>query len=499
MSKKQQRGNPMKRQVFEAIAFILILPCCVSLAADDKPIAVAPLKLQQIVSREDPKFDCERASLTVGRDGMVYLTSAGHDSGYILRVSRDGRNKLGGASVPAIHNATADAGGRIAASHGHFSHQAAIYDREFRKTQAITDFLVNDQVGWDAPAGVEAGASGDFYGLDQHRDRILQFNTDGKIVKAYALPHIDKRSAQGFRVCEKAKVFYVFYWGKAEVQCVGFDGKLKWERILGVGADIYEGDNGGFDVDPDGVLYTIASQDIVLRKTDPKGKPAGEIRLNIPPQRRFAERIHGMRVWGGEVILRRRHPTELFQVYDLASGDPKRSVSIDHERLSVTAQGGPWIAGQAVDFRIEFDGGGRRIMPKWRVWARPFGVLDYRELNARGQVAPSRGLCGCVSDQGDAGNNPLAAALGNKRIQGSNMRGSPDGGRPGQCRGRDGTRPRLNFGRGEEIPLAIYMRGNAPKDTELTVILRDGSRTLAAARASSIPRRRKSISRFPSR
>ena len=59
-------------------------------------------------------------------------------------------------------------------------------------------------------------------------------------------------------------------------------------------------------------------------------------------------------------------------------------MSIDHERLTVTAQGGPWTAGQPVDFLIEFDGGGRAIKPRWRVWARPFGVLDYRELKLAG-------------------------------------------------------------------------------------------------------------------
>ncbi len=231
----------MKRQALASIAAVLILAPCTSRAADDKPQAVAPVKLQQIISREDPQFNCQQASLTIGRDGMVYLTSPAHDSGYILRVSRDGRDKLGGASVAAIHNATADAAGLIAAAHGHFSHQVAIYDKEFHKTLAVTDFLVSDQVGWDAPGSVEAGASGDFYGLDQHRDRILQLNADGKIVKAYALPHIDKCPAQAFRVCEKAQAFYVVCWGKPEVQCLGFDGKVKWERPLGVGVQYLRG------------------------------------------------------------------------------------------------------------------------------------------------------------------------------------------------------------------------------------------------------------------
>ena len=343
---------------------------------------------------------------------MVYLTSAGHDSGYILRLSRDGRDKLGGASVPAIHNATADASGRIAASHAHFSHQVAIYDKEFQKTGAVTDFLVNDDVGFDAAASVEAGASGDFYGLDQHRDRILQIDADGKTVKAYALPHIGKCPAQAFRVCEKAQAFYIVRWGRPEVQCLGFDGKVKWERSLGVTADTYEGDNGGFDVDANGVLYSISSQDNVLRKTGLDGKPAGEIKLNIPSARKFAEGIHGMRLCSGDVLLRGRHPSELFQVYDLSSGEFKRKVSIDHERLNVTAQAGPWIAGKPVDFRIEFDGGGRRdqaqvagVGPALR---RP--GLSRTETRRR-QVAPSRGSCRHLPDQGDARIGPLAAWL----------------------------------------------------------------------------------------
>ncbi len=413
---------------------------------------------------------------------MVYLTSAGQDSGYILRVSRDGRDKLGGASVPAIHNATADASGRIAASHGHFSHQVAIYDKEFQKVQAVTDFLVSDQVGRDAAASVEAGAGGDFYALDQHRDRILQLDADGKVVKSHALPHLDKCPAQAFRVCEKAQAFYLVRWGRPEVQCLGFDGKVKWERSLGVGANTYEGDNGGFDVDPDGVLYSIASQDSLLRKTGPDGKPAGEIRLNIPSARKLAEGIRGMRLRGGEALLRGRHPSELFQVYDLATGEFQHSVSIDHERLTVTAQSGPWIAGRPVDFRIEFDGGGRAIKPRWRVWARPFGVLDYRELKlADGKLLLPADLAGFYQIKVTPESVPWqhGAATSEYKVQtlvevraagaqGSAAAATPLG--------------RVYFARGEEIPLTVYVSGSPPEGTELTLTLRDDSRTLATAK-----------------
>jgi len=475
----------MKRQVFAVIVCSLILSR--SLAAEDKSAGLAPLKLQQIISREDPKFNCARASLTIGRDGMVYLTSAGHDSGYILRVSRDGRDKLGGESVPAIHNATADAGGLIAASHGHFSHQAAIYDKEFHKTQAVTDFLVNDEVGWDAPGSVEAGTSGDFYGLDQHRNRILQLNADSKIIKAYPLPHIDKCPAQAFRVCEKAQVFYVVRWGRPEVQCLGFDGKVKWERSLGVDANTYDGDNGGFDVDQGGVLYSISSQDNLLRKTGLDGKPAGEIKLNFPAERKPAEGIHGMRIGGGEVFLRGRHPSELFQVYDLATGEIKRRVNIDHERLTVTAQSGPWIAGRPVEFRIDFDGGGRPIKPRWRVWARPFGILDYRELKLLdGRLLLPEDLAGFYQIKVTPESSPWQHSASASEYKVQTIVEVRVAGAQGSATFATAL-GRVYFGRGEEIPLTIYVRGNARQDTELTVALRYGTQTLAAAKARFNP------------
>ena len=75
----------MMRQTIKSTACFLNLFGCLSLAAAEEPAAVAPVELEQIISREDPKFNCARASLTIGRDGMVYLTSAGHDTGYILR------------------------------------------------------------------------------------------------------------------------------------------------------------------------------------------------------------------------------------------------------------------------------------------------------------------------------------------------------------------------------------------------------------------------------
>jgi len=473
----------MKRRTFESIGCLSVLACFFSFAVAEDSAAIVQIELEQIISREDPKFNCERASLTIGRDGMVYLTSAGQDNGYILRVSRDGRDKLGGASVPAIHNATADADGLIASSNGHFSHQVAIYDPEFRKVNAVTDFLVNDQVGWDAPASVEVDAGGDFYALDHHRDRILRINAEGKIVQAHALPHFDKSPAQGFRVCEKTQTFYVIFAGKPLLHCLGFDGKLKWQQSLGVSTNTYDGDHGGFDVDADGVLHAIGPHDNVIRKIGLDGKLVGKITLDIPLERKPAGGIHGMRLFGGDVVLRGRHPSELFQVYDLSTGRFTRSVSIDHERLAVTAQGGPWIAGRPVDFKIDFDGGGRRIQPKWRVWARPFGTLGYRELRfAGGRLQVPEDLAGIYQIKVTPETTPWqrGAVASEYKVQ------TLVEVRAAGAQGSVAAATELNrvfFGRGEEIPLAFHMRGTAAKDTDLTITVRDGSLPLATAEA----------------
>ena len=39
--------------------------------------------------------------------------------------------------------------------------------------------VVSDQVGWDAPSHVEAGLSGEFFGIDQHRNRVVRVGPDG--------------------------------------------------------------------------------------------------------------------------------------------------------------------------------------------------------------------------------------------------------------------------------------------------------------------------------
>src|SRR5688572_27961607 len=86
-----------------------------------------PVTLQQIISRENPRFSAD-SRMTVGRDGRVYLATGGNDS-YVLRFERDGSGKAGSAVTYACANAAANADGVIAVASGHFAHAVTFYNR----------------------------------------------------------------------------------------------------------------------------------------------------------------------------------------------------------------------------------------------------------------------------------------------------------------------------------------------------------------------------------
>src|SRR5436190_1091645 len=143
--------------------------------------------LRQVISREHPDFDPARAMLSVGRDEKVYLGSVGPgNTGYAIRTLLDGRERFGGSVAYALNGVAANKDGVLATANGHFAHKVTLYNSQFQQTAEVTDFLVSDAVGYDAPAHVEVGASGDFYGLDKHRARILRISADGKVLKAYS-------------------------------------------------------------------------------------------------------------------------------------------------------------------------------------------------------------------------------------------------------------------------------------------------------------------------
>ena len=151
------------------------------------PQQVVAVTLEQVILHEHPLFKPREAHLTVGRDGRVYLACWGVSAtpyGYVMRLSRDGKDRFGAEVVAAAFNATANKDGTLAtANPGYGGHKVAVYGPSFRVRGGVDDFAPDH-----GPAHVEAGEGGDFYGLDHHRARIVRVSPAGRLVKVYSLP-----------------------------------------------------------------------------------------------------------------------------------------------------------------------------------------------------------------------------------------------------------------------------------------------------------------------
>jgi outer membrane protein assembly factor BamB len=426
--------------------------------------------LEQVVSYEHPAFRPEAARLVVGRDGRVYLCNGAVGNSFVLRLSPDGKTKFGKLVGTAAKNATANAAGVAATANAHFAHAVVLLNDHLDTITSVNDFLADDKVGWNAPAHVEAGASGDFYGLDQHRDRILRIDAAGKVIRAYELPRDPKGGAWEFRVNEKQQAFYLLTRGRT-VRCVGFDGKPRWASHLGVawGEPV---NSGGFDVDEEGRLYAVAGNGAAVQRFSPEGERLTPVRVESDAGR---GEWTDLRVWRGELYLKRQHPTELFRRHDLRTGALLGRVSSDHARLTVTFPDGPWTAGREVPFRVALAGPHRA--PRWRVWARPPSDVDYRELPlAGGRLRVPEVLAGVYQVRVTPEVRPWQGGA-EPEYQ---VRAWVEVRQPGTT----GTVTvmtsgnRVAFGRGEEVPYWVRVRGKAPP-ASVTVQLRDGKQVVA--------------------
>jgi len=345
--------------------------------------AAEPVVLEQIVSRHDPHFKIAAARLTVGHDGNIYLANGAGDGGYVLRVSADGKERLGGIVGYALTGVAANGEGVVATSEAHFSHRVAFWGRDFSPLGHVPDFLVSDTVQWNAPSEVEAGLDGDFYGMDQHRLRILRVRPPDKLVTSYSLEALGEQSRGGavaFRVSEPGKRF-VTAWSRGVIHAVSFDGKALWTvQARPAGENM-----GGFDLDREGRMYLVSGGD-VAKIFDADGKPAGELQLKIDA-RAQRHAISELRIHGDELIVKRTAPDALFEVYNRTTGELLRRVDADVEVLRVAYPSAVWTAGENVPFEVAFDARQRPTQPQLRVWLRPLGVPEFESLShANGAV-----------------------------------------------------------------------------------------------------------------
>jgi outer membrane protein assembly factor BamB len=452
------------------------LPSTVTLALVGIWLALAAGPLQGVelvrhISRENPLLNIPNARLAVGRDGNVYLATGE----YVLRVSRDGSARLGGKVTYALWMAAANGDGVIATANGHFSHSVNLWSPAFEQLGGVNEFLNNDQVEYMSPSDVQAGPSGDFYGIDQNRNRIIRIAAPGRMITTYSLASLGEdliRKLAQFRVWEAGKRFYVLC-PSGTLRVVGFDGKPLWSLKPEVGGNPWDGWRGGFDVDDAGRLFVIANASDVVKIYDSEGKPAGEVKLQMGERK---GRIADLRVFGDDILVKRPHPVELFQVYDRTTGAPRGVIRADVEQLTVTIGSDAWTAGDKVPLRITLDAGRRDIRPDWRVWLRPLNHPTFQELPLRDDAvhapADGGGFYQLRVSAGRAGADDEYMVETVVSIRQPGAKGSVSLFTPHN---------RLYYGQGEAIPVSVLCRAmqGTPLPESLTVRLQDGSKVLA--------------------
>jgi WD40 repeat protein len=434
-------------------------------------IAAEPVVLEQVISRHDPHFDVARARLSVGRDGNIYLANGGSNGGYVLRVSPDGRERSGGVVGYSTQAVAANKEGTIATAEGHFAHRVAFWGKGATALGHVPDFLVSDVVQWNAPSDVSAGLSGDFYGVDQHRLRVLRMSSPDKLAEAYSLEQTGEKSkggTLGLRVDEPRKRF-VTAWPSGVIWVTSFDGKPLWNVKLRPAGE----SQGGFDLDAEGKLYVIGGGgDVKIFDFD--GKPIGEVKLKVDLKSKSYS-IHDLRVLGDQLIVKRADPTLLFEVYDRTSGDLVRKVPADVEILTAKFPSPVWTAGRPIPFSIDFDAGPRPTKPKFNVWARPLGLPEFTRLSIENSTItlPNdyRGLYQIRVTPDIDGRVAEYVVDGLVEVRTADAKGSISIFTPLN---------RFYYGQGEEIPVTVILRTapGAKASDKLTVRLLKGNNVL---------------------
>jgi hypothetical protein len=451
--------------------------------------------LEQVVTHEDPMLVPREARFAVGRDGRIYLASLGKSGGglygFVLRMDRDGKDKVGASVVPYAYNATANKDGTLITANPPVGRSVNLYDPAFHAFGKVDDFPEGDH----SPVHVEAGAS-DFYALDAHRRQVVRISPTAKALKTYSLPRGEPREGRwywDFRVCEKVEALYLLVresdpprsFGVFHILCVGFDGKLRWAYQEPTSVhELAIGYTGAFDADDDGNLYVMPPGSEVVKRFAPDGKPLADLRLRMGDARpRPGEPwFTALQVHRSDLFLKRSHDTELFQRYDLASGERGQVVHTTHEKLTATFDGDVWTAGRPVPVAIRLAAGERALSPRWRAWARPFASLDYREFPIRdGAVQVPKDAAGLYLVKFTPEVAPWQRASPSDYL----VRGVVEVRQPDTKGSATVLTPdnRSHYGRGEEVPFTIALRGAGAEAVKLTVQLRDDKGIVARAEA----------------
>jgi hypothetical protein len=313
----------------------------------------------------------------------------------------------------------------------------------------VREFLSNDQVGWFDPYDVQVGESGDFYGLNQNRNRIVRIAAPEKVVATYSL----KGTGEDYvgrmpriRVVESLQRFYIATEA-SKIHALGFDGKLIWTIPIGVGG-FGQPFSGEFDADDQGNLYVLLENSSTVQTFTPDGKPGTAIELQMGERK---GRYYSVRFFRDEILVKRVSNAELFQVYDRKTGALKRVVHADVEEVKVELPGAVWTAGASLPVSVAVESRGQVSRPQWPLQLARFNDPQWQQLPvAQGKFTVPADAAGLYRVRVGGGDYTLDGVV---EIRPTGSKGSVSVLTPLN---------RVYYGRGEVIPVRAIVRGPPP-------------------------------------
>lgn len=419
--------------------------CCLMLAG-----SVSAVTVEKLISREVPDMRVTGDSLTLGRDGRVYMARGS----YIMRFDADGSNKTGGKAGRANDAAAVNKDGVIAVASAHMSMSVRMLTPQFEEFASIREFLGNDQLGWNSPCDMQTGPSGEFYAPDQHRERIVRISANGKVLGKHSIECLNEDftgKKVRFRVVESLKRFYVATQD-GQIHAVTFDGQKEWSIQSRIGGDPYGGGyDGDFNADDEGNIYILRNNSDTIEILGPDGKSTGKtIKLAMADLNCDDVRFQ---LNDQKVYVKRDHKTEMFQIYDRKTGKFERAIHGDVEYARLDYASEVWTAGKPVDFKLTLESPKRTITALWSVRMARYNDYEWFSVPVvNGKVTPPADAGGLYVFQ--TGYNEFA------------MEGIVEIRQPGSRGTLNILTPqnRVYYGRGENIPLTVIVRGGQAAD-----------------------------------
>lgn len=298
--------------------------------------AAKPPDFGAVQLREMPLYSGNYVRLAIGLDGRVLLACAQNKANGILWVLDKEGKSLGFAEGMGnnLAGAAGNTQGGIALAVPHVVHSVIFYTSDCSETARNDDYTQDaggGVIGYDNPRSIWAGKSGRFYGFDLYEKSVRIYAPNGSEEGRVSLKADQPASSLAgtlFADEDNKRFVLIANSGIYEFDLEG--------NLVNFAPEVLKGP---VTMSETGQLYHYDTKLGELREIDTAGSTLSTVTLPLLAEEDDIDHPWwwSMAVHGGEVFLRKGHPTVLFHRYKLSDGSLVKVVEGAHESVSPEA------------------------------------------------------------------------------------------------------------------------------------------------------------------